>query len=96
MWRLRDEANGKSKAENAREFKVRLEALISNIDAILSMEVGIGYLEAEGAVFDMVLTTSHESKEKLQEYAVHPEHQKVVAFAKSIVAERRVVDYEMN
>ena len=96
MWRLHDEANGKSKAENAKEFKSRLESLIPKIDAINSMEVGIGYAEAEGPVFDMVLTTSHDSKEKLTEYAVHPDHKEVVAFAKDIVAERRVVDYEVN
>ncbi|MFV1884520.1 MAG: Dabb family protein [Balneola sp.] len=96
MWKLLDEANGKPKRENAEEFKVRLEALVPKIDAIKFMEVGIGYMEAEGAVFDMVLTTTHESKEKLQEYAVHPDHKEVVAFAGNIVAERRVVDYEVN
>ncbi len=96
MWKLRDEANGKSKEENAVEFKEKLESLVPKIDAILSMEVGIGYQPAEGPVFDMVLTTTHESKEKLKEYAVHSEHQKVVEFAGSIVEERRVVDYEVN
>ena len=96
MWRLLDEANGKSKQENAAGFKTRLEALIPKIDAINSMEVGIGYNEAEGPVFDMVLTTTHESREKLKEYAVHPDHQEVVTFAGGIVAERRVVDYEYN
>lgn len=96
MWKLLEEANGNSKLKNAREFKSRLEELIPKIDAINSMEVGIGYLEAEGPVFDMVLTTTHDSKEKLKEYAVHPDHQEVVAFAGAIVAERRVVDYEIN
>ena len=96
MWRLLDEANGKSKEENAAEFKSRLKALIPKIDAIKSMEVGIGYNDADGPVYDMVLTTTHDSKEKLNEYAVHPDHQEVVAFAGSIVAERRVVDYVVN
>ncbi|MEQ9308740.1 MAG: Dabb family protein [Balneolaceae bacterium] len=96
MWKLHDEANGMSKKKNAIELKKRLESLISKIDAINSMEVGIGYMESEGAIFDIVLTTSHESKDKLTEYSEHPEHQKVVAFVKSIVAERRVVDYKIN
>ena len=94
MWRLQDEANGKSKHENAKEFKIRLESLIPKIVALKSMEVGIGYNESEGAFFDMVLTTTHESKEKLNEYAVHPDHQEVVAFGKGIVADRKVVDFE--
>ena len=96
MWRLHKEANGKTNKENAMEFKKQLEELPSKISAIETMEVGIGYKEAEGAVYDLVLTTSHKSKEALAEYAEHPEHLKVVAFAGGIVEERRVVDYEVN
>ena len=95
MWKLHDEANDNTKAENAAEFKRRLEQLPGKISALNSLEVGIGYKEADGPVFDMVLTTTHDSKDALQEYAVHPDHKEVVAFAGSIVAERRVVDYEL-
>ena len=96
MWKLHAEANGKKNTENASEFKRRLEELIPRIGALESLEVGIGYNEAEGPVYDLVLTTTHTSKEKLKEYAEHPEHRKVVEFAGSIVEERRVVDYEIN
>ncbi len=96
MWRLLEEANGKPKKENASAFKQMLEALPEKVDALQSLEVGIGYLDAEGPVFDMVLTTTHHDKEALQAYAVHPEHVKVVEFAKTIVEERRVVDYETD
>ena len=95
MWKLHEEANGVTKEENANEFKRQLEALPALIPEIKSMEVGIGYKPAEGAVYDMVLTTSHDSKEDLVTYAEHPDHQKVVAFASGIVAERRAVDYEI-
>lgn len=96
MWKLHTEANGLTKSDNAIEFKSRLEALPVSISAINSLEVGIGYAVADGPVFDMVLTTTHDSKEKLMEYAVHPDHQEVVAFAKTIVAERRAVDFEID
>lgn len=95
MWKLHDEANGNTKAENAERFKTMLEELIPVISELKSLEVGIGYNEADGAVFDMVLTTTHDSKESLKAYAIHPEHIKVVDFAKTIVAERRVVDFEI-
>lgn len=95
MWKLLEEANGTTKEENAKEFKRQLEALPALIPEIISLEVGIGYKPAEGAVFDMVLTTTHETKEDLVIYAEHPEHMKVVAFAGGIVAERRAVDYEI-
>ena len=42
---------------------------------------------------DVVLYTVFDSKEDLQAYQVHPEHQKCVAFISAVVAERRVVDY---
>lgn len=95
MWRLQDEANGNTKAENATKFKTMLEDLVPVISELKSLEVGIGYNEADGAVFDMVLTTTHDSKEGLKAYSTHPEHVKVVDFAKTIVAERRVVDFEI-
>ena len=95
MWKLHEEANGKTRKENAEEFKTRLEALVPVIQEIESMSVGIGYKDAEGPVFDMTLTTTHQDKEALQGYIDHPEHQEVVAFAKDIVADRRVVDYEV-
>lgn len=95
MWRLQDEANGNTKAENATKFKNMLEELVPIISELKSLEVGIGYNEADAAVFDMVLTTTHDSKEGLKAYATHPEHVKVVDFAKTIVAERRVVDFEI-
>ena len=96
MWKLLDKANGKSKRENAFEFKRMLESLPDKIDALQSLEAGIGYLSSEGPVFDMVLTTTHSDKEALRQYAVHPEHQKVVEYTKTIVEERRVVDYEFD
>lgn len=93
MWKLQEEANGNTKAENAEKFKLMLEELVPEISELITLEVGIGYNEADGAVFDMVLTTTHDSKEGLKAYATHPKHLKVVDFAKTIVAERRVVDY---
>jgi hypothetical protein len=96
MWKLHKEANGQTNKENAIEFKKRLEELPEKIDALESLEVGIGYKDPDGPVFDLVLTTTHVSKKKLEEYAAHPDHQLVVAYAVDIVEERRVVDYEIN
>ena len=83
MWRLHAEANGKSNKENAIIFKEKLESLPAKIEAIESLEVGIGYNEPVGPVYDLVLTTTHASRDKLTEYAEHPDHQEVVAWAKT-------------
>ncbi|SMO80976.1 Dabb family protein [Gracilimonas mengyeensis] len=94
MWKLKDISEGKTKEENAETMKKLLEDLPSKIDELQSAEVGINILDRDDdAVCDLVLTVQCETKEDLQAYAKHPDHQKVVQFAKKIVTERRVVDY---
>lgn len=94
MWKLKDVAEGKTKAENAETMKKLLEGLPSKIEELKKAEVGINILEGEGdAICDVVLTVSCGSEEDLQAYAEHADHQKVVSFIKKVVSERRVVDY---
>ncbi|MDR9415343.1 MAG: Dabb family protein [Gracilimonas sp.] len=94
MWKLKEVAEGKTKAENAETMKNLLEDLPSKIEELYSAEVGINVLEGEGeAICDVVLTVSCDSEEDLKVYSEHPDHQKVVSFIKKVVSERRVVDY---
>ncbi|HET8864146.1 MAG TPA: Dabb family protein [Gracilimonas sp.] len=94
MWKLKDVAEGKTKAENAETIKKLLEDLPKKIEELKKAEVGINVLEGEeDAICDVVLTVSCESQDDLQTYAAHPDHQKVVSYIKKVVDERRVVDY---
>lgn len=94
MWKLKDVAEGKTKAENAETMKKLLEDLPSKIEELKKAEVGINILEGGGdAICDAVLTVTCENQEDLDSYAKHPDHQKVVSFIKKVVSERRVVDY---
>ncbi|MEA3521390.1 MAG: Dabb family protein, partial [Campylobacterota bacterium] len=43
--------------------------------------------------FDLSLYSTFDTKEALSEYAVHPEHLKVVELIKSVTIESKVVDY---
>ncbi len=96
MWKLKDVAEGKTKAENAGVMKKLLEDLPSKIPELKKAEVGINILERDDdAVSDVVLTVECDNQEDLKAYAEHPDHQKVVKFAKKIVIERRVVDYKV-
>jgi hypothetical protein len=94
LWKLKEEAEGRSKKENAFELKNRLEALKDKISGILELEVGLP-LETGETVLDVALYSAFKDKAALAAYQVHPEHQKVASFVKQIVAERRVVDYEV-
>ena len=94
MWTLKDQAEGRAKAENLVAMKALLEALPSLVPGVLELEVAVN---PYGAVppLDIVLYTVFAGKEDLQAYAVHPEHLKVVDFVKAVAAERRVIDYEL-
>ena len=91
MWRLREEAG--DKAANAQELKRQLESLNGRISGLLKLEVGIDFSK-ESESSDVVLYSEFESNAALQAYQVHPAHNEVVPFVKSVRGERRVVDYE--
>lgn len=94
FWKLKDEANGLSKSENAAEIKRRLEALNGQIEGLLKLEVGMDFLgSAESA--DLVLYSEFTNKEALDFYANHPLHKAVMPFIAEARSERRVVDYEV-
>ncbi|MFP5259439.1 MAG: Dabb family protein [Acidobacteriota bacterium] len=96
MWSLKDQAEGRDKAANAAEMKARLLALPAKLPQVVEMEVAVGgELFASVPPTDVVLYTTFRSKEELQAYAGHPLHLEVVEFIKKVVAERRVVDYEL-
>ncbi|EHJ47584.1 Stress responsive alpha-beta barrel domain-containing protein [Solidesulfovibrio carbinoliphilus subsp. oakridgensis] len=96
MWTLKEEAGGRDKAANAAEMQARLLALRGKIPLAVELEVAIGdAIFASVPPTDIVLATTFRTKEDLQAYAVHPLHMEVVEFIKSVVAERRVVDFEV-
>lgn len=92
FWKLKEEANGMSKAENAAAIKQKLEDLNGKIEGCIKLEVGFDFLHsAESA--DVVLYSEFESKEALDFYANHPLHKDVMPFIAESRSERRVVDY---
>lgn len=88
MFRFKEE----NKDANLKEVTSRLNDLVELIPTLKSMEVGIDFSRSERA-FDMSIYTTFDSKEALGEYAVHPEHLKVVELIKSVTLESKVVDY---
>lgn len=94
LWKLKEEAGGKGKKENAAALKSKLEALKPIIPQILELEVGL-QMEPNESVFDVALYSIFTGREELEAYQKHPEHQKVVEFVRSVTADRKVVDYEV-
>ena len=81
-----------NRQENLQKTKVMLEALVDKIPSLLSMEVGLDFMQSERS-FDLVLTSTFEDKEGLSTYATHPAHLEVVSFIKEVTETAKVVDY---
>jgi quinol monooxygenase YgiN len=94
FWKLKEEANGMGKDENAKAIKQKLEELNGKIEGCIRLEVGFDFLHsAESA--DVVLYSEFESREALEFYASHPLHKAVMPFIAEARSERRVVDIEV-
>ncbi len=92
MWKLKENAEGKSNIGNALLMKEMLETLKSMIPEIEVIEVGIN--ENPSAVaYDVVLYSEFKDEEAFKIYQDHPEHMKVAEFVGKINDDRVVVDY---
>jgi len=88
MFQFKEE----NKEDNLAHVKTMLEALPSKIVTLKSMKVGIDISRSERS-FDLVLISSFENQEGLNEYAVHPAHLEVVSVIKEVTSLSKVVDY---
>ena len=90
---LKESAHGVDKAANAVRIKEMLEALNGRIPGLLMLEVGIDFSGTETSG-DLALYSEFESREALDFYQAHPEHQAVLPYIGEARTGRMVVDYE--
>jgi hypothetical protein len=81
-----------NKELNLLKAKEMLEALFQTVETLKKMEVGINFSEEERAM-DLSLYSEFDDAEGLAEYAVHPDHLKVVEFIKAVASASKVSDY---
>ena len=94
MWKLKAEAEGKTKAENALIIKESLEALKGVAPTLVDIEVGLNDPETPESNYDVVLNCTFASVADLNDYQVHPAHQAAAVYIKKVVEERVCVDYQ--
>lgn len=94
-WTLKDEAEGASAAENALKIKELGDTLIHKIDALKSLEISVKIQNTTTVPAAVILQSSHDSMEKLSEYANHPEHLVLVDLIKKVSSSRNAIDYEI-
>ncbi len=88
MFKFKEE----NKKSNIAQAKEMLENLTGSVPSLKSMEIGVNFIEADRAM-DLSIIASFESKGGLDAYSMHPEHQKVVTFLKSVVEYSKACDY---
>ena len=93
MWRMKESAEGRTKAQNAIHAKEMLDLLPYKIKEIKNLEVGINVLNTSPS-YDLVLIIDFANILDLQAYQDHPEHVKVADYILKIRETRAVVDYE--
>lgn len=94
LWRFKDEANGRTKAENLKQATSFLEELPGMIREIDSFEVARN-IEPSADAADLALYSTFATVQDLRTYQAHPEHRRVVAFLEEVRAEKRVIDYNV-
>lgn len=79
--------------ETAQTIKTKLMTLPAKIPQIKHYEVGINIIESERN-YDLVLISKFDTLEDLNTYQVHPDHQEVVTYIKSVASSIPAVDYD--
>jgi hypothetical protein len=94
FWKLKKSALGRSREENAKLIKEKLEALNGRIPGLLSLEVGFDFSKTKISA-DVVAYCTFANREDLDNYLNHPDHSAVVPFLVKVNSELRVADYEL-
>lgn len=92
-WKLAAE-DAAVRAEQAAEIAARLLALDGVVPQLLSISAGanVAYPDAN---WDVSLVADFASIADLEAYQVHPAHEEVVAYVRSVVSGRVAVDFEI-
>ena len=91
---LAENAEGKSKAENAQIIKSELENLKNFIPEIKKIEVGINIPNTKKTDFDIALYSEFNNFAELDIYQEHPEHKRIASYIGKVRTARAAVDYE--
>ncbi len=95
MFQFKEEAEGRTKAENVALIREMLDELPQKIGWIRSSMTGVNAPGAAGDNYDLVLLTDFDTLEDLERYQVHPDHQAVGAQIRPLRLSRACVDFEI-
>ncbi len=92
-WKLASE-DAAARGTQAAEIARRLNALDGVVPQLRSVSAGANSVYPD-ANWDVTLVADFDSVEALEQYAVHPAHEEVAVYIRSVVASRVAVDFEL-
>ncbi|AZQ65340.1 Dabb family protein [Flammeovirga pectinis] len=93
LWKLKDNVEGKSKAELSIIVKEKLESLKDVIPEIKVLDVGVNVGNYGASFFDVGMYITFNSKEDFLKYITYKEHDEVVAYIQSVMVAEEIVDF---
>ena len=78
--------------DHAAEAGRRLRAMKGQIPSLTDIEAGVD-ITRSGRSYELALITRHEDQAGLDAYQVHPVHQEVVTYIKSVASGSVAVDF---
>lgn len=93
MWSV-DADDPQRKSEIVDSIVAKLESLRETVPSLRSLTTGVNAYYGE-ANADVVLVTDFDDLEGLDAYQVHPAHQEVAAYVRSVVSGRMAVDFDV-
>lgn len=95
MFKFKDFAEGRTKAENIAITKSMLDELPSQIKYIISSTTFVGAENQKTDNYDLLLISDFKNLEELEEYKIHPKHVAVGDFMRPVRLSRTCIDFEI-
>lgn len=95
MFKLTDQAEGLSGADNALLIKEKLEALKDVIPQIRNIKVWVNHQEASPENYTVLLDSEFDSFDDLGAYASDPLHLEVGEYINKVRTSRAAIDFEI-
>ncbi len=94
MFKLAEEAEGKTKAENLAYALDFLKGFEEIIPTLKGFEAVVNSQEAPESNYELALVCDFDDMQGLDEYQVHPRHKEFGAFITKVRMDRACIDYE--
>lgn len=93
IWSFKEDLSADEKKAAAKKIKAELEDLINKIDGLVEISVVTDPLPSSKG--DLLLDSLFVDNDALMAYQENPDHVKVAQYVRSVVSERKCVDYEI-